>query len=250
MHMTHRIIVLWTTPRSRSTAFERMMIERGDHTVIDEPFSARYYFSSESRSNRYEPTEPDATGEKVLGDLLREAESGPVFVKDMAYHTTGMMSPELLANFTNTFLVREPTATLSSLARKWPDHTAEEAGFDALGRAFDILVSAGSTPPVIDGDDLAARPEEVIAAWCEAVGIPFMAEALSWEPGMVPQWIRWQDWYEGVAASTGFVAPTSGAAPDTAQPASAPAADPVLERAAQVYRRLCGARIGTGHPGR
>jgi len=31
--------MLWGTPRSRSTAFFRMMAERGDFTVVHEPFS-------------------------------------------------------------------------------------------------------------------------------------------------------------------------------------------------------------------
>ncbi|MEZ5269359.1 MAG: hypothetical protein R2789_12650 [Microthrixaceae bacterium] len=84
--MRNPIIVLWTTPRSRSTAFERMMIERGDHTVLDEPFSARYYFSSERRSLRYDVEEPESTGGRVLERILSEAELAPVFVKDMAYH--------------------------------------------------------------------------------------------------------------------------------------------------------------------
>ena len=31
--------MLWSAPRSRSTAFFRMMAERGDFTVVHEPFS-------------------------------------------------------------------------------------------------------------------------------------------------------------------------------------------------------------------
>ena len=37
------IIALWTHPRSISTAFERVMIERGDFNVLHEPFSYLYY---------------------------------------------------------------------------------------------------------------------------------------------------------------------------------------------------------------
>jgi hypothetical protein len=32
-------LMLWSAPRSRSTAFFRMMAERGDFTVVHEPFS-------------------------------------------------------------------------------------------------------------------------------------------------------------------------------------------------------------------
>ena len=35
----NKIVPLWSVPRSISTGFERMMIERGDFKVIHEPFS-------------------------------------------------------------------------------------------------------------------------------------------------------------------------------------------------------------------
>jgi hypothetical protein len=33
------MLMLWSAPRSRSTAFYRMMTERGDFTGVHEPFS-------------------------------------------------------------------------------------------------------------------------------------------------------------------------------------------------------------------
>ena len=39
----HPIIALWTHPRSISTAFERVMMERGDLKILHEPFSYLYY---------------------------------------------------------------------------------------------------------------------------------------------------------------------------------------------------------------
>ena len=127
------------------------MIERGDHTVLDEPFSARYYFSSERRSLRYDVEEPESTGGRVLERILSEAELAPVFVKDMAYHATGLLSGEFLSHFTNTFLIREPEATLTSFARKWPDFTDEEAGFSALGQAWysGVAESSGFVAPQV-----------------------------------------------------------------------------------------------------
>ncbi|MGI9577854.1 MAG: sulfotransferase family protein [Microthrixaceae bacterium] len=204
---THPITFLWTTPRSRSTAFERMMIERGDHTVLDEPFSERYYFSSERMSDRYPDKETSSTAEAVLDRIYTAAAERPVFVKDMAYHVGDLIEPGFLAGFTNTFLVREPTAALSSLERMWPDFTDEEAGYEALGHAFDL--SGGA---VLESDDLATDPPGLIRAWCEAVGIDFDPDALTWEPGMVAEWVHWREWYEGVAQSSGFVAPTAAGA--------------------------------------
>lgn len=243
---TNPIIVLWTTPRSRSTAFERMMIERGDHLVMDEPFSARYYFSNERRSDRFDMEEPGSTGARVMADIRAAATEQPVFVKDMAYHATGLLSPDFLAEFTNTFLVREPMAAISSLARKWPDFTSEEAGYEPLGRAYELVRDAhGSPPPVIDGDELATDPPGIIAAWCDAVGIPFMADALTWEPGVVEEWVRWQDWYEGVADSTGFRPPIPSRA-DSQAPVGGdiqPAVEEAVSAALPVFEKLTRSRL-------
>ena len=46
-------IALWAVPRSISTAFERVFVERGDFKVFHEPFSASYYYSEERQSDRY-----------------------------------------------------------------------------------------------------------------------------------------------------------------------------------------------------
>lgn len=84
--------------------------------------------------------------------LETAATERPVFVKDMAYHALGVLTPDVLGRFQNCFLVREPAIVMRSLARHWPDFTDEEAGWDALGRAADIVVrsdnrSSWSTPP-------------------------------------------------------------------------------------------------------
>jgi hypothetical protein len=249
----HPIVVLWTTPRSRSTAFERMMIERGAHDVVDEPFSARYYLSTEQRSTRYPRHEPSATATAVAEGLLRRAERGPVFVKEMAYHVLGAPTPLPATDVTHTFLVREPGAALASLARKWPDFTREEAGFDALADLHDRVEAASGPPPVIEADDLLADPPGIVSAWCAAVGIPYLPDALRWEPGMVPQWTRWRDWYGGVAASTGFAAPPAPTRPSPTPPPPEPGSPAMPPRVAElaaelrpIYRRLTRHRLSAG----
>lgn len=211
------------------------MIERGDHTVIDEPFSQRYYFSAERRSGRYPDKDTGATAEVVLQRLHDAARERPVFVKDMAYHACDLLDAGFLADFANTYLVREPAAALASLERMWPDFTDEEAGYDALGRTFDIAPG-----PVLEADDLAHDPPGLIRAWCEAVRIGFEPGALTWKPGMVPQWEHWQDWYEGVANSTGFVPPE----PRTGPPAdSSERVRAVLTGALPVYDRMVASKL-------
>jgi Sulfotransferase domain len=205
---TARPLALWAVPRAASTAFERMVIERGDHKVFDEPFSEHYYFGPRKVSARFAEVRPDADPDAILDRLDAAARRGPVFVKDMAYHVAGIASPAFADRFTSTFLIRDPARSLPSLARMWPDFTDEEAGFDALAALVAHAEAVGEEPVVVDSDDLCRDPEGLVAAWCRRVGLPFLPEALSWAPGLRPEWRLWPDWYTATSRSTGFLPPS------------------------------------------
>jgi len=130
--MSHRVIFLWSVPRSVSTSFERMMMARGDHIVLDEPFSRSYYYGPDRQSSRYSESEPDSSAENVLKTIEQAALERPVFVKDMAYQAAKLLDADLLGRFENSFLIRHPAATLRSLARHWPDFTDDEGGWTHL----------------------------------------------------------------------------------------------------------------------
>ena len=185
------------------------MIERGDHDVIDEPFSAHYYFGEQKVSDRFDVVEPASRPEDIVAAIAEAAARQPVFVKDMAYHADGFANAELLSQYRNSFLIREPAGALASLAAKWPDFTQEEAGYDALARLVAIADGAGQDPVIIDHDDLCRDPAGMVRAYCERMDIDFDASALTWSPGMRPEWSRWADWHESSAASTGFLPPPS-----------------------------------------
>ena len=55
-----------------------------------------------------------------------------------------------------------------------------------------------------------------MAAYCAAVGLPFIPHALAWEPGERPEWRRSARWYADVSASSGF-GPHERAYPDTVE---------------------------------
>ena len=203
--MSHKPIALWAVPRSISTAFERVFVERGDFKVFHEPFSVSYYYSTERHSERFAHEEPKKEYEyaEILTRLLAPRER-QVFFKDMAYHTVGLMSPSFVGNFTNTFLIREPKAVLSSLYKFWPNFTFEEAGYEQLHRMFRYTLEAGQKAVVVDASDLSEDPQGTVCAYCEKLGIPFKPEALSWEPREVPEWEMWDEWHEDAQKSTGI----------------------------------------------
>lgn len=43
-----------------------------------------------------------------------------------------------------------------------------------------------------------------MAAYCAAVGLPFLPRAITWEPGERPEWRRSARWHVDVSASSGF----------------------------------------------
>lgn len=237
------IRALWATPRTVSTAFERMVLERGDHLVLDEPWSRAYYLGPDRRSDRFPLCFPEATYEAVSAGVLGLVDGPDVFVKDMAYQAAPGLSDDALSQITHTFLIRRPDDALTSLARRWPDHSEDEAGYLAQVTLFERIRSVtGTDPVVVDSDDLRADPSRVVAAWCAAVGLDHRPEALTWAPGMRPEWPLWRDWYENVAVSTGF-APPGVRRTDPGSPAVD--AD-VKARAEAAYRTLTRYRMTLG----
>jgi hypothetical protein len=198
-------VALWAVPRSVSTALERVFVERGDFKVFHEPFSVSYYYSPGRRSERFAATETKQEyGYEEILDLMLGVEEKPVYFKDMAYHVAAVMDDEFVSRFTNTFIIREPAPVISSLSSFWPDFTLEETGYEKQHRLFELAVQNGEDPAVVDAADLTADPAATIRAYCEKLGVPFMPESLSWEPGEVPEWEMWTEWHEEVQDSTGI----------------------------------------------
>ena len=208
----HRIIALWAVPRSTSTAFEWMMRQRGDLDCLHEPFGEAWYQGEEPLWHRWKPgdmTTPGLTLESVWDELCRRAKKGPVFIKDFPHYVSHMWTPEFLGHFRHVFLIRDPAKTIPSIYDRWPDFDEGEVGFPEQRALFDLLHALdGAPPPVIDSDDLLDSPEEMTVAFCNAVGIPFIKEALKWEPGGDPSAHSWWDggsFHRNLARSSGLV---------------------------------------------
>jgi hypothetical protein len=198
-------IALWAVPRSLSTAFERVFVERDDLEVLHEPFSAAYYYGPDRLSDRYadEAPKPESGYEDVLAEVFKPREKR-LFLKDMPYQAKGVMSREFIRRFTNTFIIRDPKYVLTSLSKMWPDFTLEETGFEQIYWAFRYAEEAGENPVVVDAMTFSENPVSVLSAYCERIGIPFRPDALSWEPGEVEKWKSWEEWHEVAQQSTGI----------------------------------------------
>lgn len=207
----HKIVALWAVPRSTSTAFEWMMRQRGDLECLHEPFGEAWYQGEAPMWQRFKPgevTTPGLTLETVWRDIQRRAADGPLFIKDFPHYINHMWTPDFLANFTHAFLIRDPAKTITSMFNKWPDFHEGEVGFPEQRALFDLLSALNGAPmPVIDSDDLLEDPMGMTEALCHAVDIPFIPEALTWEPGGDPSAHSWWDggsFHANLANSTGL----------------------------------------------
>ncbi len=198
-------IALWAVPRSLSTAFERVFVERDDLEVLHEPFSSSYYYGEDRLSDRYLDAEPKPQHnyQNVLSEVLKPRQKR-VFLKDMAYQAKGVLGPEFISNFVNTFIIRDPKYVLTSLYKMWPDFTLEETGYEELYWAYRYAAEAGEDPVVVDAMTFSENPVGILSVYCERLGIPFRANSLSWEPGEVEEWKDWEEWHEAAQQSTGI----------------------------------------------
>ncbi|MEM7082465.1 MAG: sulfotransferase family protein [Pseudomonadota bacterium] len=192
----NKIVALWAVPRSTSTAFEWMMRQRGDLTCFHEPFGEAWYQGESPLWPRVTPDSvrtPGLTLESVAHTLFSTASKEAVFIKDFPHYIDHLWDDSFLSHFTHSFLIRDPAKTITSMYNKWPDFHPKEVGFAEQRQLFDRLTSqAGSPPPVIDSDDLLENPHDMVRLWCEAVGIPFLPDALRWEPGARDE-VSWWD---------------------------------------------------------
>lgn len=230
--------MLWAVPRSRSTAFERVFVERDDFDVCHEPFSATYYHSPERRSDRFLDGDPDpaASAERVLAAMLRPRERR-LFVKDMAYHIAGFLDAEFISRFTNTLLIRDPRSAVASLHAKHPSFTFEEAGYYHLALLYDYATRDGGRAPVVDADDLVRDPAGIMRAYCAALSIPFDGSALTWQPRKVAQFSTWDSWHAHAQHSRG-IGDVDG------RPRRLPGhLEPMVERCLPYYERLYAVRL-------
>jgi hypothetical protein len=203
---------MWAHPRSLSTAFLRMMIARGDLTVVHEPLVTLVDEGEVPLPSPDGGTFLARTVGEVLAQLRRLAVQRPVFFKDtLEYRYQYLFDhPDEIAGITHTFIVRDPGKAISSHYAMKPTVTCPEIGYE---HQYDLLQLARAhsthTPVVIEAERLLAEPSTVIDGYCAAVGLPFLPHALSWQPEDRTEWQRTRKWHLAAIDSSGFAAPAN-----------------------------------------
>ncbi|MGB0506607.1 MAG: hypothetical protein ACPGGK_10470, partial [Pikeienuella sp.] len=212
--MIYPIYALWCHPRSSSTAFERVMRERGDLDCLHEPFLYHYYVHKAVRHLPHFERKPGhpTSYEEVKEHLLERATHGPVFFKDMAYYMAEELleDPAFAKRITHSFLVRDPAESILSYAKLDPEVTDEEIGIVAQWRLYSGLTELKIPSTIIQSAKFRQHPTEMMQAYWQAVGLDIKHDAFEWDKTVPDGWDSVAGWHGEVLSSGGIRPPESG----------------------------------------
>ena len=189
-------VILWSLPRSRSTAFERSIRELENVKVLHEPHRNAFYCGPD---RLYQHTifhedgrpwiAPAATFEATRKKITSLVEGGEkdsyqhLFIKDISYYIAGKYDEyvrESFALFKHTFLIRHPLAVALSWYRAiggyqthgdWP-FDPRELGMEESYRMYEtVRRTIDPNPLVIDAEDLFSHPQLVVSLYNYEQGI-------------------------------------------------------------------------------
>lgn len=243
-------LAMWSGPRNVSTAFMRSWGNREDTLVVDEPFYAHYLkVTGLDHPGREEIIATHESDWRRVADSLVAPLPSHIrifYQKQMSHHLLPHMGREWLDSVTHAFLIRDPAAMLASLGEKLAEFDLLATGLPQQVEIFEhVLARTGRPPPVLDSADLLARPEPMLRALCDALGVPFSERMLAWPPGRRDTdgiWAR--HWYDRVEQSTGFETPQpKEEGTPTAAPALPPAVAEIEARCRPLYEQLRAYRL-------
>lgn len=205
--MQHRLVVMWAPPRSLSTAFVRVIAERGDFTILHEPLCDLAACGSYSHKltglQSVELASPAALFEHV--QALRA--DGQVFIKDTCEfaHDEVLSGSAYLREAQHVFMLRDPEKVINSHFHINPQLRSEEVGYRHLVRIYDLVKAESEHPPLfVTAEELTAAPTDTIERFCSQIGLQHLPSSLRWESGHLDIWERTQRWHLDVATSTGL----------------------------------------------
>lgn len=235
-------IAMWSGPRNLSTAMMYSFGNRADCAVVDEPFYAAYLditgldhpmrddiLASQNRN-------PADVVESLMGD--NPAQKPYYYQKHMTQHMIDGVPRDWMRDVVNVFLIRHPARVIASYAAKRENPTLEDIGFRQQAELFDLVAGWGHAPVVLDSSDLRDAPQEKLEALCDAIGIAFSPNMMSWAKGGHPSDGVWAShWYGAVWNSETF-AGAEGAMPEIAEDLQ-----PVLDQALPYYEKLAAVKL-------
>lgn len=229
-------IVMWSCPRSLSTALLRSWSRRHDTTVIDEPFYGAWLKEQPTLHPGTQALLASLdTDRSAVAQSLREKCGTPLrYEKHITHHVTVSFVEREMPNVRHAFLIRHPARQLTSLAKVLSTFPFDVAGWTMLGELFSVF---GGGAPILDADDLGRDPARALRLLCAALSVEFSESMLTWPEGKHPAEGSWAaDWYQTVQSSRAF-------APPGPLPEIPPHLRAHYERALPIYERLYAQRL-------
>lgn len=223
----HKIVYLFSPPRSLSVAFMRMMEARGDFTVFQEPSLKAYEKKYYPQHLAWFLDVVPETFSEVKARVLKEAQTRNVFVKEMAVSVKDFLieDNDLIRNpnVKCIFLARNPHHAILSCYKKYNNLgklPASECGYESTYLLLKAIQERGVIKPlVVHSEDLYENPERTAQVVCNYLGIEFLPKMLTWKDlgedfSGHEQWHETkhkeitQHWHGDAIRSTGFGKPT------------------------------------------
>lgn len=228
----NKIMFLIAPPRSLSTAFLRMMGERNDVTVMNEPNCCVYNRNHYPHSRHMYSEDALTTYQEAKNKIFALAHDKHVFVKEMSFSFEEFITakPDLMTNpnVYFTFLLRDPHPCIISYYKKIPGHTIDFiipnfkqlTGFPSLYNSFRLIQDGAVNKPfIINAEDLYTHTKETVQAFCQYVQLPYHDKHLGWSNlgETFTGFETWQEnkqqelthhWHHEAISSKGFHQPT------------------------------------------
>lgn len=229
-------IVMWSCPRSLSTALLRSWATRADVAVVDEPFYGAWLREQPEIHPGVQRLLAELdTDRYAVAERLRTPGDTPLkYEKHITHHVTVSFVEREMPDVRHAFLIRHPARQLTSLAKVLGEFPFEVAGWPMLDELFSVF---GGGAPVLDADDLGREPARALRSLCAALSVEFTESMLTWPEGKHPAEGSWaEDWYQTVQSSRGF-------SPPGPRPEVPPHLSAHYERALPIYERLYARRV-------
>ncbi len=186
------------------------MRERGDMHCLHEPFMYDYYLNPDrERPTRDMPYfEPEADHlrdfDGIAKKILTLAEKQPVFFKDMSYYLTPYLDSgrEFFKQIQNTFLIRDPAASIASYYALDNAVTLEEIGYEAQWTHTQALTKHAINYRVLQTETIQTDPINEITSWWETLGLSNIQEAFQWNDETPDDWKQVATWHAATLSNT------------------------------------------------
>jgi hypothetical protein len=180
--------------------------QRKDMKVVDEPLYGYYLSQTDAdHPGKEEIMRHMILDQKAVWDkCIHKSKETSLFLKNMAHHAIDL-GPAWYEIPLPLFLIRDPAEMLPSLAKVLHHPTLRDTGLAKQVELLEKMIDLKKRIIVVEGKEVLKDPAGMLFRLCEAMGIPFDDNMLSWAIGPIPEdgiWAKY--WYENVHSSTGF----------------------------------------------